>query len=223
MITTTEQAFIKFQIKINETYESSKIGIDRGRFILLFNEAQNKMVEVILNRKGTDDYTYIQNILVPNKEIPRETSTEDSDIFPMPDDLLNFSSAYSTATKGVCKNKKINLFDIKDDNKTEILQDEFNRPSFIAREAPLSMADNKIFLYKDGFSHESLFLTYYRYPKQIRLLDPENPESQFDSSVNPEFDDLLLDRILSMASSEFEINTGDPKFQADRMRATEQL
>jgi hypothetical protein len=32
-MTTTEQAFIKFQIKINETYESSKIGIDRGRFI----------------------------------------------------------------------------------------------------------------------------------------------------------------------------------------------
>jgi hypothetical protein len=141
----------------------------------------------------------------------------------MPDDILNFSSAYSTATKGVCENKKINLFDIKDDNKTEILQDEFNKPSFIAREAPLSMADNKIFLYKDGFTHEILFLTYYRYPKQIRLLDPENPESQFDPSVNPDFDDLLLDRILSMASSEFEINTGDSKFQIDRMRATEQL
>ncbi len=223
MNTTTEQAFIKFQIKINETYESSKIGIDRGRFVVLFNEAQNKMVEVILNRKGTDDYTYIQNILVPNKKISRETSTQDSDIFLMPDDLLNFSSAYSTATKGVCKNQKISLFDIKDDNKTEILQDEFNKPSFLAREAPLSMADNKFFLYKDGFTHESLFLTYYRYPKQIQLLDPENPESPFNPNINPEFDDLLLDRILSMASSEFEANTGDPKFQVDRMRATEQL
>ena len=222
-MTTTEQAFIKFQIKINETYESSKIGIDRGRFVVLFNEAQNKMVEFILNRKGTDDYTYIQNILVPNKEIPRETTTQDSDVFLMPDDLLNFSSAYSTASMGDCKNQKINLFDIKDDNKTEILQDEFNKPSFLAREAPLSMADNKLFLYKDGFTHEILFLTYYRYPKQIALLDPENPESPFDPNINPEFDDLLLDRILSMASSEFEINTGDPKFQVDRVRATEQL
>ena len=43
-MTTTEQAFIKFQIKINETYESSKIGIDRGRFVILYNEAQKKMV-----------------------------------------------------------------------------------------------------------------------------------------------------------------------------------
>lgn len=222
-MTTTEQAFIKFQIKVNETYESSKIGIDRGRFIILFNEAQNKMVEFILSKKGTDDYTYIQNILVPNKKIPRQTSTEDSDIFLMPDDLLNFSSAYSTAIKGICKDKKINLFDIKDDNKTEILQDEFNKPSFIAREAPLSIADNKIFLYKDGFTHENLFLTYYRYPKQIKLLDPDNPESPFDPSINPEFDDLLLDRILSMATSEFEINVGNSKFQMDRMRATEQL
>ena len=222
-MTTTEQAFIKFQIKVNETYESSKIGIDRGRFVIIFNEAQNKMVEFILSKKGTDDYTYIQNILVPNKEISRETSISDADVFLMPDDLLNFSSAYSTATKGNCDGVKITLFDIKDDNKTEILQDEFNKPSFIAREAPLSMGNNRIFLYKEDFTHTKLFLSYYRYPKQISLIDPDNPESQFNPSVNPEFDDLLLDRILSLASSEFEVNVENPKFQIDRMRATEQL
>jgi hypothetical protein len=222
-MTTTEQAFIKFQIKVNETYESSKIGIDRGRFVIIFNEAQNKMVEFILSKKGTDDYTYIQNILVPNKEISRETSIIDADVFLMPDDLLNFSSAYSTATKGNCDGVKITLFDIKDDNKTEILQDEFNKPSFIAREAPLSMGNNRIFLYKEDFTHTKLFLSYYRYPKQISLIDPDNPESQFTPSVNPEFDDLLLDRILSLASSEFEVNVENPKFQIDRMRATEQL
>lgn len=222
-MTTTEQAFIKFQIKVNETYESSKIGVDRGRFVILFNEAQNKMVEFILNKKGTDDYTYIQNILVPNKEIPRETSISNADVFLMPEDLLNFSSAYSTAKKGKCNNIKITLFDIKDDNKTEILQDEFNKPSFIAREAPLSMANNKFFLYKEDFTHNKLFLSYYRYPLQIRLVDPDNPESHFDPTINPEFDDLLLDRILSMASSEFEVNVENPKYQIDRMRATEQL
>lgn len=222
-MTTTEQAFIKFQIKINETYESSKIGIDRGRFVILYNEAQNKMVEFILNRKNTDDYTYIQNILVPDKKLTRLTTTNDADVFEMPEDLLNFSSAYSTATKGNCKNVKINLFDIKDDNKTEVLQDEFNSPSFLAREAPMSMANNKLYLYKDDFIHENLFLSYYRYPKQIQLLDPDNPESNFDPSINPEFDDLLLDRILSMAASEFEANSENPKFQVDRLRATEQL
>ena len=208
---------------MNETYESSKIGIDRGRFVILYNEAQNKMVEFILNRKNTDDYTYIQNILVPDKKLPRLTTTNDADVFEMPEDLLNFSSAYSTATKGNCKNVKINLFDIKDDNKTEVLQDEFNSPSFLAREAPMSMANNKLYLYKDDFIHENLFLSYYRYPKQIQLLDPDNPESNFDPSINPEFDDLLLDRILSMAASEFEANSENPKFQVDRLRATEQL
>lgn len=222
-MTTTEQAFIKFQIKVNETYESSKIGVDRGRFVIIFNEAQNKMVEFILSKKGTDDYTYIQNILVPNKEISRETSISNADVFLMPEDLLNFSSAYSTATKGKCNGVKITLFDIKDDNKTEILQDEFNKPSFIAREAPLSMGNNRIFLYKEDFTHTKLFLSYYRYPKQISLLDPDNPESQFDPATNPEFDDLLLDRILSLASSEFEVNVENPKYQIDRMRATEQL
>ena len=222
-MTTTEQAFIKFQIKINENYESSKIGIDRGRFVVIYNEAQNKMIEIILNRKGTDDYTYIQNILVPNKEILRNTSIDNADVFLMPEDLLNLSSAYSKATKDKCIGIKITLFDIKDDNKTEVLQDEFNKPSFIAREAPFSIGGDKIFLYKDNFTHDKLFLSYYRYPKQIKLLDPDNPESRFDESVNPEFDDLLLDRILSLAASEFEINVESPKYQVDRMRATEQL
>lgn len=223
-MTTTEQAFIKFQIKVNETYESSKIGVDRGRFVILFNEAQNKMVEFILNRKGTDDYTYIENILVPNKQIQRHTSIESADVFLKPDDFLNLSSAYSTATKNKCKDIRINLFDIKDDNKIEVLQDEFQKPSFIAREAPMSIASGKLFVYNDGtFNHNNLYLSYYRFPKQISLLDPDNPESQFDPNTNPEFDDLLLDRILSMAASEFEANTENPKFQVDRLRATEQL
>lgn len=223
-MTTTEQAFIKFQIKVNETYESSKIGVDRGRFVILFNEAQNKMVELILNRKQTDDYQYIDNLLVPNFKIDRDSSILDADTFKKPEDFLNFSSGYSTATKNECKDIKISLFDIKDDNKTEILQDEFNNASFLAREAPFSMAGNKLFVYNNNdFTHESLYLSYYRYPKKIKLLDPDNPESQFDPTANPELDELLLDRVISMASSEFEVNVENPKYQIDRMRATEQL
>jgi hypothetical protein len=220
---TTEQAFIKFQIKVNETFESSKIGIDRGRFIVIFNEAQNKMVEFILNKKGTDDYTYIQSILVPNKKIKRETSTDYADVFKIPQDFFNFSSAYSKASNKNCKGIKINLFDIKDDNKTEILQDEFNKPSFIAREAPFSMAADNIYAYKENFTHDDLFLTYYRYPLQIRLVVEDDPESYFDNTVNPEFDDLFTDRILSMAASEFEVNVENPKYQIDRLRATQEL
>jgi hypothetical protein len=220
---TTEQAFLRFQVKIDENLESSKIGIDRGRFVLLFNEAQNKMIEFVLNRKGTDDYQYIQRILVPNLEILRSISDDFSDIFAIPTDFLSFSSAYSKASKGSCIDTKISLFDIKDDNKTEILQDEFNKPSFIAREAPFTMASKNFHLYKDGFTHDKLHLSYYRYPVQIKLVVEDDPESQFDTAFDPEFDDIFVDRILSMAASEFEINEENQKSQLDRMRAQQEL
>ena len=42
-----ERAYEKFLLKANENFETSKIAVDRGRFTLLFNEAQNKMLENI--------------------------------------------------------------------------------------------------------------------------------------------------------------------------------
>ena len=60
----TELAYEKFQVKFNDNYETSKVSVDRGRFVLLANEAQNKLIENILDKKSNDEIRYIQKILV---------------------------------------------------------------------------------------------------------------------------------------------------------------
>lgn len=220
---TTEQAYIKFLLKVNDNFENSNVAGDRGRFVVVFNEAQNKMIEYILDNKKNDEIRYIQQVLVTNFKIQKKDSVEYADTFELPKNYFDLSSAYTKASNKTCKDQKISLYEIKDDNKIEILQDEFNKPSFIAREAPFSISSNELYVYKDCFSNDELYLTYYRYPVQIRTIVEDDPESPFNEQFAPEFDDKFLDRIISMAASLFEGNSGDSKYQIDMQRALQKV
>lgn len=220
---TAEQAYVKFLVKIDNNFENSKVSGDRGRFVLIFNESQNKMIELILDRKKDDESRYIQKVLVEDKKLNKKRTSNNLDIFEIPKDYFDFSSAYSKATREDCERKVIELYEIKNDNKTIILTDEFTKPSFLAREAPITISSDEIKLYKDDFIHEELYLSYHRYPVQISLQDENNPESGFNTDFNPEFDDKFLDRVISMASGEFSINDSDPKYQMDKQRAIQKI
>ena len=216
-------AYEKFQIKANKNSGTGKVSIDRGRFVIIFNESSNKLIEYILDKKNEDDIRYLEKILVSDYPITSSESKEDYQKFNLPKDYFDLSSAYAKATKGVCQNQKVFLFEIKDDDKGEIMQDEFNKPSFEAREAPFHITSGTVKLYKEDFTFTSLYLSYYRYPIQIKLLDEQDPESDFDGDFNPEFDDKFVDRIISLASGEFELNNESQKSQLDKMRAQNKL
>ena len=215
----TELAYDKFQIKFNENFENSKVSVDRGRFVLIMNEAQNKFIENILDRKSNDEIRYLQKILVKDLKITRTATRENADYFKLPDNYFDFSSAYSKASTKSCNNQKIFLYEIKDDNAVQVLQDEFQKPSFFAREAPFTFYSDNLVIYNDNFVNEELYLSYYRYPQQIRLLDPENPESLFDPNYNLEFDEKTTDRIISMAVAEMKINDENQSFQINKQQA----
>lgn len=221
---TTQTAFDKFQIKVNNNSETGKIAVDRGRFVLLFNEAQNRLIEYILDKKSEDDIRYIEAILVQQFKLTLFKSDKDYQDFSLPKDYFDFSSLHATADKGKCSDKKMTLFEIKDDDSSLILEDEYNNPSFLAREAPFSIASNKIKIYKDEtFQYNKVFLNYYRYPVQIKLVNDADPESEFVENLNPEFDDKFVDRIISVASGEFELNNENQKAQFDIQMAKQKV
>ena len=77
-------------------------------------------------------------------------------------------------------------------------------------------------LYKDDFEFSSGLLTYYRYPKQISLENPDFP----DSSLNDEeleFDDKLTNRIITLAASGQSLNANDQKYQALKQEVLSKL
>lgn len=217
------KAYQKFIIKINKNATTDSISCDKGRFAIIINESQNKFQEFILDKKGDDEIRYIQNLLVEDYLISSSNPQKDSQDFPLPKNYFDLSSVHAEATKGSCTKQKIDLFEIKNDDRNNILSDEFNKPSFKYREAPYNLTSNKIKVYKEDFEIENLVLSYHRYAKQVELQDPEDPESDFKTTSLLEWDDKTADRIISLAASEFELNNGSEKYQANKLNSAQKI
>ena len=213
-----EKAYLKYKTKIEKNVTNDGISSSRGAFILQFNEAQNKWIEFHLQQRGIDDVRYIQKFLVLDKKIPYSSKQYDHYNFKLPSDYLDLSDARALGSKEKCTKKEINLFEIKTENLNSILQDEFNKPSFKWREAPMTINSDTLSVYVDDFSVETLLLNYYRYPRQIKLLNPSDPESKFDETQEIEWDDKSLDRIISLTAGEFDMNNLDQRFQIQNLR-----
>ena len=220
---TTSYAYDKFIIKINENITTDKVSCDKGRFTILFNNSQNRIIEYFLDKRFEDDLRYIQKIRVDDKTLTSSNTHLDHTEFSLPKDFFDFSNLYITASKGECKKQKIDCFEIKDEDRNNILRDSNQNPSFKYRETPFLISSDEIIIYTTGdFTIDSAFFSYYRYPLQIGLINPEDPESPFNS-INPEFDDKLVNRIIDLCASEFSLNTDDQKYQAEKLNAINKI
>jgi hypothetical protein len=123
----------------------------------------------------------------------------------------------ATAIKGDCITN-ISLVELQTENLNEILQDEFSKPSFEWQEALYTVNSDKISIYTTDFKIEELSLNYYRYPNQIKLVDETNPESDFDETLNIEWDDKSLDDIISIMVFNLDINENNPRYQLQTLR-----
>lgn len=212
-----ETAYQKFIVKINKNAQTNNISCDRGRFVLIYNESQNKEVEYILEKRNEDDIRYVQKLLVSSPIKPKEEK-ESYTTFELPSNFFDHSTLTGTATKDCCEKQVLDMYEIKSENENMVMFDNHNRPSFEWREAPYYFTDNKVKAFRSDFKYDNLNLTYYRYPVQISLQDEDNPESHF-TSQQIELDDKITDRIISRAASEFELNNNNPKYQADLQRS----
>jgi hypothetical protein len=217
---TTKQTYESFIIKINENATTDNISCDKGRFVIMFNNNQNRQVEHYIERKFEDDIRYIQKLLVDDLKISTSSKHLDHQDFELPKDFFDNSNLYCLASNGKCQKQKIDCFEIKDDDRNNILSDTNNNPSFKYREAPYHISSDKIKIYTaDEFTIDTAILSYYRYPQQIGLINPENPESDFNLD-NPEFDDKFVNRVIDLCVADFQLNSDDQKFQMNRMNAT---
>jgi hypothetical protein len=216
---TQDQFYQSLVIKLQENATTDKISIDKGRACVLGNNAQNRLIEVFLERKFEDDIRYLQKILVTDKVISSSKVSKDYTEFNLPKDYFDFSNLFVVASKGVCENKRMTCEEIKDDDKHHILDNAYLKPSFKHREAPFNLSSDKIILYTaDDFTTDSATLSYYRYPVQMGLVDEFNPESKFNNNVL-EFDAKFMNRVIDLCAAEFLLNTDDQKFQAEKQNA----
>lgn len=215
---TPNQAYERFIIKVNENAQTDNISVDRGRFAVMFEEASNKFVEWILEKKSEDDIRYLQPILKTNKVTNYELK-DTYQKFRLPEDFFDLGTVSAKGSTECCKQVDFDIYEVKVDNQGNIINDYMNSPSGEYREAPYYLESGNVKILIDNFKIDSIEITYYKYPQKIKLEDEEDPESLFqDGDEHLEFDVKALDRIISIAASDNSLNTNNPKFQAEKGR-----
>lgn len=215
---TIEQAKERYLVKAEKNGTNDNITTDNYRFCLLFNESQNKFLTLQLQNRGVDDVRYVQNFLVLDKKISTSSKSQDKYDFKLPDNYFDIVDVRATAQKGNCIDS-IDLFELKTENITEVLKDEFQKPSYEWREALFTINSSNLSIYTDKtFKINDILLNYYRYPNQIRLLNEEDPESGFNEQIDIEWDDKSLDDIITLMVFNLDINENNPRYQIQPAR-----
>lgn len=214
-----EEAYIRFVDIVNRNLTNNNVNVDKIRFIFLFNSASIKYLSWILEKRNEDDIRQIAPFLVLDSGLSVLEKQTQFDKFSLPKDYFDLANVSVFATKGNCINQKLFTFEAKSENTEELLSDENNKPSFEYRETFYLTASKSLIIYKDNFDIESAVLAYYRYPKKVDIDGYFKEDGKGSVSVDPEFDDRAIEKILLIMAKDFTATNGDANgFQINSAR-----
>lgn len=217
------EAYLRALQKNETNLANGGIKLDKGRFVFLFNEAQDRLVWYYLNRKDDETVRSIQFLLrywVDLDRLSRMTNP-DATSFALPDDFLWFSNISGVFRRGECSVTDFGMWEVKNENVHELLADANNKPSFDFRETFYTIGDGSVVVYEDGFNTEALRMTYYRKPKRVDIEGYMRPDGTDSSTIDPELPDRLCEEVLDIVARQFSLNEQDlQKYQYDSLNTT---
>lgn len=208
---TIQEAYLRSLQKNEQNLANGGIKLDPGRFVLLFNEAQDRLIRYYLNRKDDETIRSIQTLLVYWKSLNKINHIDDpeSTLFGLPDDYLWFSNIKGAFSYNGCEVGDFVMWDAKNENVHELLGDDNNRPSFDYRETFYTIGDGKVVVYEDGFRTDEVRMTYYRNPVRVDLAGYINAAGERSTDIDPELPDPLVEEILDMVAKQFNLNENE--------------
>jgi len=221
----TIEAIEKVREKINQNSTNDNIAFDDARIITALNEAQNKFLEWITkNHKNNDDIRLVQKFLVSDSSLTKIPSLSiNSEYFSLPKNYFEFANLHAEASRKSCVTNLL-LWEVKSQNYNFLLEDDNTKPSFEYSESFYYISNNNIRVFVDDFKINKLFLTYYRYPNKINVEGIVELDGSISSNQDPEWDDRTMDRIISVAVKELNINNDNlQKAQIDMQRIISEI
>ena len=211
MTMTIQEAYLRSLQKNEQNLANGGIKLDSGRFVLLFNEAQDRLVKYYLNRKDDETIRSIQNLLVYWMSLDNAGRMDDpeSTSFNLPDDYLWFSNIKGVFSYKGCEAADFVMWEAKNENIHELLGDDNNRPSYDYRETFYSIGNGKVVVYESGFRTEEVKMTYYRRPVRVDLSGYINAAGIQSTDIDPELPDPLVEEILDMVAKQFNLNENE--------------
>lgn len=210
------EAYLKFLNKVNKNFINDNISVDKGRFVITFNEAQNKYSDWVIKENNKSSIRNIQFLKVKNEELLKSSVNEDFDSFSLPLNFFRFVNVRAVAKQGSCSDYFDVLFEVKGENIHELYNDENNEPSFEYRESFYTFGSDSIDIYKKDFNVTDVFLTYYRFPKPVDIAGYYKIDNTISQDINPEFNDDIVDKILDICVKDFNLNSDNlERYQVD--------
>ncbi|MFT6125925.1 MAG: hypothetical protein ACJAVA_000367 [Flavobacteriaceae bacterium] len=208
-----EESYEKYLVLSESNGTTSNLSTDRSRFAVKYNISQNKIIEWFIENNSTDDNRYLQSIKKPYETLITPIIKDEYTQFLIPAEYFDFINLRVLGSNGTCTSQRLKSEEVKAENVDNLYLDVNSEPSFKHRETFYTLADNNVQVYRKNFDIDSVEMSYYRYPNQVELVDPENPESAFKDE-NLDFDDKLINRIIFMTASLHSLSSDDPKYQA---------
>jgi len=203
------EIYKKFLLKVNKNDTNGNIKVPKSQFVLLFNEQKRKFIDDELsNNESSDLIEDLEELLISDEQLEKiEDYTLKTD-FKLP---INFSkrvSSYVLASSGDCTNQVLYAWAIKPKDINVYLQNENLKPSFDYRETVVVLNNGKVSVYKDGFTVDELYLTYYQEPKDIDIegyihIDG-TPSTNIETNLSNSNIELILDRTAMEALRNYE-------------------
>ena len=218
---TIEKAYLSFVNLVNRNLTNNNVNVDKPRFVLLFNDIQNRYLEWLLEKRNEDSIRYATLLLTVDKKLNLEQKESDKDFYNLPEDYFDLANLKVEASKDKCKKVSLHCFEVKSEDTQELLNDKYNEPSFDYRETfYMTSSNSTVAVFKSNFSIDNVYATYYRYPTQIDIEGYINEQNTQSQSIDPEWDDKAVGRILVAMSKEFAaINSDGGQYElgADRL------
>ena len=197
MITTIE-LYKEFQLKLNKLDSDDNIDVSPGEFVLIFNEQQMKWFNDNFRNIGNKNKEKVQKLIEPDfLLLPSNQSTYYTE-FDLPENFFDYIRSYALCSNTNCKNVPVDIFEIKPENVTYYLRDEFNKPSIEYQETFRILANGKVQVYKLGFDVDKVYLTYYRYPVKVDMIGYTRLDQTLSTDINPELDEYYLHEIIDL-------------------------
>src|ERR1044072_282060 len=119
---TSVEAFKRFQLKINKNDTNTDVDINRGEFVLLYNEQKDIWLnEKIEAYESSDDVQDLQEVQVKYKPLELSYNEKDYDVFKLPGDFFSYINSYSICTDGSCPEVIVRHLPIKPKNENMLL------------------------------------------------------------------------------------------------------
>jgi len=218
---TVLESYKRFELKLNSLANADNVDISPGEYVLIFNEQQTKWYESKFKGKS---YRYmiddVQVLVNRDTSLTISSVTPDYAEFNLPADYFDYIGGYSRCSKGDCTDRRVSLYQMMNPDKEIVLRDEFNKPSFEYKETPITISQDLLQVYKTDFSIDSVFLTYYRYPRAIDIVGYTKLDGTTSINIDPELMDEYVNEIIDWCVTDvqrtFE-NVGGYQLSVDRV------